>query len=208
MKTLALLTSLPFLFLTMTPAPGSRHAGESTIAPVPQKVVTGLTNYFKKQTAPLKAAQIETMGAPALETWLRQTSLPAARKTSIRAYLQPVLKAGKFEAIFIKKATLLNSKHTSDMVLVRVPTAVKNLVDGASYVVIFADSGPLDYPEIEKCQYISCNCSSTDTPGLCVTATQFNKDCPPNECPAAGGACDCGGGGGANLEVVFQSAFG
>lgn len=96
MKTLMLSTLLPVLFLMATLAPSSRNLGKTTLAPVLKQVVTGLSNYFRKQTAPLKAAQLETMSAPALETWLRHTTPPAGKLLILKNRKTTCSPAGKY----------------------------------------------------------------------------------------------------------------
>jgi hypothetical protein len=196
------------LFLLTAPLLGGFRPG-GYLKPVSAKTAAALSSYFRKELKPLKAAQIETLDAPAFGTWLRQSSLTESQKTTIRQYLQPVLTSGSFRALIVRNARPLQGSGLRSIAIIQVPTDLKPSVQGSSYVSIFADQGAGgDAPPIDSCQYIDCYCSSPGSAGSCVTATQFNKNCPPNECAAAGGTCDCGGGGGTNLDDVFQTLNG
>jgi hypothetical protein len=199
------------LLLAVWLAPGFRPVAPVPAKPISSKTAAALSSYFRKDFAPLKVAQIETMNAQGFETWLRQSTLPERQKTAIRQYLKPMLNGGTFTAISVKNAQSLQGKTLRNVAIIQVPNAIKNQLQGSSYVNIFADANEGgNAPQIDVCQYIDCYCSSTDTPGSCVSATQFNKNCPPSECPAAGGTCECGGGGGGgtNLDQVFQTLNG
>jgi hypothetical protein len=203
MKTYPLLTALPVCLL-LAFAPSFRSS-----APVTQKVADGVSNHFRADVAPVKAAQISTLSVAGFDAWLKQTSLTAAQQTLIRRSLQPVLKTGKFEALLVKKASLRNSKQVTDLVVVRVPKAVQQALNNSRFVSILA-SGPNDTPSapvIETCQYNYCYCSGSAN-GQCVSATRFSKNCPPSECPVPQMACECEGGGPLSLEQAFETVYG
>ncbi|MBO0935852.1 hypothetical protein J2I47_04765 [Fibrella sp. HMF5335] len=203
-------TRLPavlFAVMILLTAAGFRPDAPAT--DVPPKVATSLSAYFSKLFQPLKSTQIETMKAPAFTSWLQQSSLSAARKNAVLTFVAPVLTAGNVEIIHVKKAKALQGMAVSDVVLIRVPGSLIAQLNGSGYVTVFDSGSGGATDQIETCQYVSCYCSSTTSPGSCVTATQFNKNCPPNECPVAGGTCDCGsGGGGTGLVNAFETLFG
>lgn len=184
MKTFLLLTALPVALLLSVLAPSSRSARFLPPAPVSQKVADGLSHHFRRDIAPLKAAQVETMNLTAFNAWLDKTAFSDGQKKSLRQALQPVLKSGKFEALFAKKATPVTGKAPLDLVVIRVPRAVQQAMNGSEFVSILA-SGPNDTPSapvIETCQYNYCYCSGSAN-GLCVSATRFSKTARPTSAP-------------------------
>ena len=210
MKTMNPLAALPVALLLSAFAPSSRPAGFPPPAPVSQKTAAGLSQHFRNDIAPLKATQVEAMNLAAFNAWLDKTTFTGVQKKQIRQTLQPVLKSGKFEALFAKKATPVKGKTPVDLVVVRVPKAVQQALNGSRFVSIILASGPNDTPSapvIESCQYNYCYCSGSSN-GLCVSATQFGKNCPPSECPVPQTACDCKGGGSLGLEQAFETVFG
>lgn len=198
------------LLLAALIAAGFRYQnGPARLGPVSPKTATALSSYFRKDFRPLNVAQIETMNAAAFDSWLRQSTLSVTQRKAIGQYLQPVRDGGTLEALVVRKARPLKGTGLTDVVLIQVPKDFRNQLQGASYVAIFTASGQGegDPNQIETCQYNDCYCSGSGN-GSCVTTTQFNRNCPPNECAAAGGTCDCGGDGGSNLDDVFQTLEG
>lgn len=210
MKTLNVLTALPVALLLEALMPTTRPARFLPPAPVTAKVAGGLSHHFRNDIVPLKTAQVEAMNLAAFNAWLDKTTFTDGQKNQIRQTLQPVVKSGKFEALFAKKATPVKGKAPLDLVVIRVPKAVQQALNGSRFVSIVLASGPNDTPSapvIESCQYNYCYCSGSAN-GLCVSATRFSKNCPPNECPAPQMACECEGGGPLSLEQSFETVYG
>lgn len=202
-----LLTRLTYLTLAvLLTSAGYRSSPPS--GDVPQKVAASLSTYFRKDLKPLETAQIETMTASAFTAWLQRATLSDAQKNSIRQLLTPLLSAGKAEIIHIKKAKAAQGMAVHDVVLIQVPNNLVAQLQGSNYVTIFEGNSNGGSNPVEICYYLDCSCTNKTSPGSCDRTMQFNKNCPPSECPASGGTCDCGGGGVIGLANVFETLFG
>lgn len=210
MKMLTPLTALPVALLLTALAPASRPVRFSPPAPVTAKVAAGVSNHFRHDIAPLKAVQVEAMNLAAFNAWLDKTAFTDGQKKQFRQALQPVLKSGKFEALYAKKATPVKGKMPVDLVVIRVPKAVQPTLNGSRFVSILANDGgdTPSAPIIESCQYNYCQCTGSDSPGLCQSAFKFGKNCPPSGCPVPQQSCECRGGRDLDLEQVFETVYG
>ncbi len=142
-----------------------------------------LNTLLEDEIHPAEDHQVKRIGEQQLRVWLERNDLPAKAKEQIADTLRPVVTHPDLVAVHVSGAKHLDGGD-ADVIVLGVPPDVR---EGSldTHVVILSSKapGPTDFPSgpifVPTCRYNKC------ADGLCVTATRFQKTCPPNECPSA-----------------------
>jgi len=164
--------------------------------------LAALNHFFRNEIEPVGLDQVYSLDANVFERWVRQSSLKKVQKKKLARILKPLLDASAIEGVVFRGATLVEDGSRVDMAILAIPEAFTPKLSDTDIFIIYADSdgdgngdggdNGDDDNQQDTCQYHRCFCANPSNCG-CVTATQFNKDCPDDECSSDK---DCGGSDG------------
>ncbi len=181
--------------------------------PIERKEALNAVNRFLSDSIhPASPNQVRGIETQRLGRWLRNSTLGAAQKEKARTLLKPVLADPGTVVVMMRDVRLKRTDGTASVALIGIPEALKAEVR-ADLVTVFShasegdDNGGEDDPEDDgnmqpTCRYHRCFRASPEKPGSCVTATQFNEECPDDECSSDE---DCGGGGGGGGGGILET---
>lgn len=179
--------------------------------------LASLNNFFRKDIEPVGLDQVSSIETKLFQRWVRRSSLGKSQKGKLVRILKPLIDKSAIEGVIFRDATLVEDGSDVDVVILGVPEAFKSRLRDTDVFIIYAESGETDDedpggPDNENgddenqqdtCQYRRCYCANPSNCS-CVTATQFNKECPDDECS---GDADCGGGSGDSGILEALAAF-
>ena len=188
--------------------------------------LASLNDFLSEEIKPVQLEQVRPVNTEQFGRWVRR-NLTRKHRRKLGRILKPLIDKAAIEGVIFQNATLVEDGSEVDVAILAVPKGFKALLRDTDVFIVYADDEGDDDPDapndpgggdpedpedpgdggddggdntVDTCQYMRCFCANPSNCS-CVTATQFNKECPDSTCSSDS---DCGGSGDGGVIGIYE----